>query len=459
MRTKIFVYFLLLFTFPYTKAQYCTIKGTAPGAQGREIRVITYFDQISYSEKTIASDTIDASGNFNLKFINTSTIYAFVEIDFYKSDIYLEPDGNNNIEISLFKNNKNINLNNPFLNPLSLDINFIDQNENDINILIQNFNSIYNNFMIKNFETILKNHNRKKVEQFKNDIDKRFKNTTNKYFKNYIKYKIASIEQMSRIKNKANLAKKYIIDKPVLYDNIEYMDFFNNYFNDYAGSITESAKNKDLKSSINHNIKFAALSDIMSADTILKNERLRELVILQLLKTVYYYPDYKQKNIINILKQISEESKYKRHRLIAKNLIKTLKNLCPGTAAPDFTLKDVNNKNISLSDFKGKYVYINFITKYSNYCKIDMNLISELYEKYNDKIEFISISNDRNPQKFNSNYKWTLLYSFHNNELIKNYSVKSYPLYVFIDDKGNIIQYPAKAPDENIEYFFKQLVR
>lgn len=458
MRKKIFLSFLLLFIFTYTEAQYCNIKGSAPGAQGKEIRLIIYSDQISYLEKIIASDTIDAEGKFNLKFINTSTIYALLDIDFYKSDIYLEPDVNNNIEINLFNNTEKINFNNPFINPLSLDVRFIDKEKNNINTLIQNFNSIYNNFMLENFEKILKNHSKKNIEKFKNHIDTIFNNTKNKYFKNYIKYKFASIEQMSQIKDKSNLAKKYISDNPILYDNIEYMNFFNNYFNDYIGNIYKSERNNNFKASINNN-SIKNLSEIINSDTIIKNEDLGELVILHFLKQLYYYPDYNRKNIINILKQISENSKYERHRLIAKNLIKSLKNLSRGTKAPNFTLKDIYNKNISLSDFKGKYIYINFITKYSKYCKVDMEQISELYEKYNDKIEFISIYNDREAEKNNTNYKWTILNSFHNNELIKNYEVKSYPLYIFIDDQGNIIQYPAKAPDENIEYFFKKIIR
>lgn len=84
---------------------------------GKEIRIITYSDYICFLEKTIASDTIDEKGNFNLKFLNPSTIYAFVYIDFYKSDIYLEPGKKYNIKINLFNINNKIKYNNPFLNP------------------------------------------------------------------------------------------------------------------------------------------------------------------------------------------------------------------------------------------------------------------------------------------------------------------------------------------------------
>jgi hypothetical protein len=78
-------------------------------------------------------------------------------------------------------------------------------------------------------------------------------------------------------------------------------------------------------------------------------------VLLKGLNELYNTQGFKRKNILKILKEISNRSNSKQIRLIANDLIITLTKLSQGTPAPDFVLK-YNNNEISLSDFNGRYV-------------------------------------------------------------------------------------------------------
>jgi thiol-disulfide isomerase/thioredoxin len=52
------------------------------------------------------------------------------------------------------------------------------------------------------------------------------------------------------------------------------------------------------------------------------------------------------------------------------------------TASPDFTLKDVEDHDVSLSQFKGKVVLVNFWATWCGPCRIEIPWLIELQEKY-----------------------------------------------------------------------------
>ncbi len=54
-------------------------------------------------------------------------------------------------------------------------------------------------------------------------------------------------------------------------------------------------------------------------------------------------------------------------------------------AAPDFTLKDLDGKDVSLSQFKGKVVLINFWATWCEPCYIEIPWLIEMQQKYGDK--------------------------------------------------------------------------
>jgi len=65
----------------------------------------------------------------------------------------------------------------------------------------------------------------------------------------------------------------------------------------------------------------------------------------------------------------------------------TVKADNPGVApaAPDFTLKDLDGKDVSLSQYKGKVVLINFWATWCDPCYIEIPWLIEIQEKYAGK--------------------------------------------------------------------------
>ena len=457
-----FITFLLFSIFSF--AEYTSIiKGIARGAEGKTISVLSYSDQITYLEKKIACSSIDSNGNFLLKINTDNTIFVYLDIDFYKAALYIEPNKLYNIDIKPADYDIIYKIN-PFLADLKLDINIINTNDTELNTLISKFDTLYNDFVINNINILLYRnpYNKTKIDSFNVKVKSIFKKTENEYFSSYIRYKIASLEQITQVMGKKSLFKKYLANQPVLYNNIEYMNFFNQFFEKYITDVSKSINKTDLDKTINQEADYFALLDTLGKDTLLINEVIREMVMLKCLSKIFYSRNFDRKNILKILKDISVKSKFSQHETIAKNIITNFTKFLRGTKAPDFKLINQNNKEISLSDFKGKFVYLCFWRTSCTSCLGEMELIKNFNGKYGDKIEFISISADKEYMTMynyvkDKGYDWNILHFKKKWDVLKSYDVKAFPLFVLIDKNGDILKYDIDKPSQNIEGLFIQL--
>ena len=71
-----------------------------------------------------------------------------------------------------------------------------------------------------------------------------------------------------------------------------------------------------------------------------------------------------------------------------------------GTMAPDFTLKTLDGKDVTLSSLKGKAVMVNFWATWCEPCKIEMPWLVELQDKYRkDGFEIVGVAMDDSDNK------------------------------------------------------------
>ncbi|ERI89551.1 thiol-disulfide oxidoreductase ResA domain protein [Clostridiales bacterium oral taxon 876 str. F0540] len=112
--------------------------------------------------------------------------------------------------------------------------------------------------------------------------------------------------------------------------------------------------------------------------------------------------------------------------------------------ASDFKIKDLNGKEVSLSDYKGKKVFLNFWASWCPPCKAEMPDIERLYQETKDSdlvILAVNLAEDNTTvQNFikNNKYSFPVLLDPDNDAAIK-YQIVSIPTSYFIDKEGNVV--------------------
>jgi thiol-disulfide isomerase/thioredoxin len=128
---------------------------------------------------------------------------------------------------------------------------------------------------------------------------------------------------------------------------------------------------------------------------------------------------------------------------------KIQESLSVGSTFPDFDKKDLHGKPLSIANYKGKVVLIDFWATWCGPCRAEIPNVVATYNKYHSKgFEIIGISLDRESDKAKlesytkeNNMPWQQFFDgkYWQNELSSKYGVNSIPATYLLDGEGKII--------------------
>jgi peroxiredoxin len=135
--------------------------------------------------------------------------------------------------------------------------------------------------------------------------------------------------------------------------------------------------------------------------------------------------------------------------------LQNVKKNLPSLKAADFTQPDRNGQPVSLSQFKGKYVLVDFWASWCQPCRKENPNVVKSYNQFKDKnFTILGVSLDQNKDAWlkaiqQDGLTWTHVsdLKFWNNEAAALYGVQSIPYNVLVDPQGNIVAENLRGPE------------
>lgn len=125
--------------------------------------------------------------------------------------------------------------------------------------------------------------------------------------------------------------------------------------------------------------------------------------------------------------------------------------------APDFTVMDVADQSVALSDMAGKPVVVNFWASWCGPCQSEMPDFQQKYEEYGDRVTFMMVNMTEGRETVQTasdfvaaaGYTFPVYFDTQQSAAIA-YGVNTIPATYFIDAEGRAIAYGLGALNEEI---------
>ncbi len=216
-------------------------------------------------------------------------------------------------------------------------------------------------------------------------------------------------------------------------------------FNDYNIFLRSKNDNKPLLA--NNYLEFKTLDSLKAIWT-------RQWILNHLTSPISTYEMYvflKNKIAYNetedMMNKLSNSAKETIYWSYLKDYIDAPNLISVGKDAPNFSQTDTLNKMVSLKDFRGKYVLVDFWASWCVPCRAENPNLVKTFKKYMDRnFTIISISLDNDWYRWieainKDSLTWTHIsdLKYWDNSIVKKYAIESVPSNLLLDPNGKIV--------------------
>jgi peroxiredoxin len=448
--------FFLILLYRPVFAEQTIITGHELTYAGTRLEFMHTVDWITGTEQEFGYSMVSENGDFQITLDLKNTQQVLLHLGGYLGYFFAEPGKTYRIVLPERREKSPEELLNPYFQPEEIHLGLDNFAEDDLNMLIVMFEDSYVPFYEKHVNSAFTKTDIRKLETDIQNIEKPFQNLPGNFFRNYRRYRYGMLKLLANQQKVQSLSDEYFNNQPVLYNNTAYADLFNQVYNKYFIFYSRSEEGRQLLTDINQKGSYKALQATLSKNTNFSNDTLKELVILKQVYDEFYGNQFSRTGLLNILDSLMATTKIDIHRQIGSMIKQKITRLLPGYVPPAFELLDTDGKLVSLADFKGRYVYLNFCTCQSYTCLNEFNSLAGLYNRYKDKLTILTIATDPMEEVLRlflvkNKYNWKFLLYDRQPEVLKEYDIRAYPTYFLIGPDGKLIYSPAPSPAEDFD--------
>lgn len=458
--------------------------GPAPGAPvsitgksleyaGDSLVFHAYSNMITFGEKEIASCVVGDSGAFECSLTLEEPRLIFLHLGVYICYMYAEPGMIYQISLPMKRQKSMADEANQFFEETSVHLSVkvkgttggfsMPRHDEELNFLIHAFNDYFYPYYYKFAVNAYTNRiDQQELDNAIGQLQTPFADIHCPFFSDYMDYRIGLLNHYGNQVSNQRIMEDYFLDRPVRYQNPAYMELFNEIFNDFFAQFSTRYPNRNLPLILNRDKDYTRLNEILIRDAALRNDSLRELILLKEFFEGFYEQQNIRSSMLQLLDSLQVNTSIDLHRGMVRDIMLEITRLLPGYAPPDFALYDHDSTLVHLSDFQGEYLYVIFCNSFSYYCVKEYEYLKVLQQRLQGQVRILTVLVDdsfRSMQDLvkNNNYPWTFLHFSNQPNIIDDYDIQTYPSYFLIGPEGKLVLSPAPSPAENFEATFRRL--
>lgn len=298
-----------------------------------------------------------------------------------------------------------------------------------------------------------------RVDSFEVKLRKFYGDVNDPWFDHYLTYSVAGMRYGPRV-NEAELYIHYLKDRPVRYDDPEYVRFLRSFFSEhlYQAHRYDPAVMEHLFGTG----KADTLKAHLARNDFLKNDdRLCELVMIDLLYQQYNSKIVQRAGAELILSDVAANSRYPEHRSIAGNMLWDLVSMRVGSKLPSLLLEDAQGRTVQLDTAMAGATCIAITAGWCSYCDVEIRGLEQLARDYAGIVPITVIGLDTSATAWNnyvkqqplSNIRW--LRALAEQRLREDLRLLSLPAFYLLND-GILARSPAPLPSKGLGALFHQ---
>ncbi len=454
MKQTFFIFILLLFSFSLVNAKEATLSGVEKSYAGQTLTLRTYTDQLIKNELVLSEVTVDTSGFFSFVVDIVSPIQAFIPMDLYTGFIYLEPGKAYQVKLPEYFEKSLPQKLDPYFAPAEYLLEIEELKRGDFNFQLMEFEEAFDFYSIKH---LVYGNDPDSIQKSIQDMRGIFTDLDNRFQIFFKEYRYLLLENFASEVNQDSIIARL---NQIGYDaeNPAFWDVFNNIFGDFIvksrDNREEYAQFRKITEDGNAKMLFALLQNRYG----ITDTYLRELAAIRLIFDLVNVEDFDKFKVIELLRKLGGGVQTEQNRDLLISIVEKVTANTIGSPAFDFTGTDPKGKQHRLSDFNGKYVYLNFGNTQIDQTQKDLNVLLRFADTYKKELIIVNVFLYDTPEqvaRIAAPYKDKMLFLHVGNPgfLRKIYQVQNIPAFFLLDRDGNFLMTQGADPNDELRVF------
>jgi peroxiredoxin len=436
------------------------IRGQNKKYAGKELTFYKYSDPVSREKIYILSLKVDGEGNFMAETDITNSTCLYCDFGIYRGMLILEPKKTIDLLLPPLREKSFTEMKNPYFEPVEFW--FITSTGDHLNDRISEYDVELNKLTDINLTELYLNQSKDTFDSLAFNLNNFFDYGSSAILKVHNELKLKSVEYDVFRLSPAKVSETFNSVNPAYWELPAFTEFFDKTFANRLSLELGVVNNKDIKqAAFNANTKFFIN---LTESKYLLREPASCLALLKMFHDAFYSGDVPEQAIIKMISSgFFSKNKDNRIRTVSANILKKLKYLSPGTAAPVICLKNTDGERICSDKKTDKYKYLVFADTEMIICREQLKYLQKIEESFSKHMEIIIVikKSDLIEMKiFLDRHKIPGIHMIdENNEFSQVYRIKSFPQCFLLDQKHQIVLKQTKAPLDGFEQQFAALLQ